>query len=726
MTPDVPENENNYDKIWTERGVQDTSGMHTFKPYVPECKKILNNVLEAIGNTPLIKLNKIPQEYGVECNVYVKPEYLSSGGSVKDRIAIRMVELGEEEGILKPGMTLIEPTSGNTGIGLALTATVKGYKCIIVMPQKMSKEKEILIKALGAQMIRTPTEAPKDSPESYINVASRLGKEIKGGAFLNQYYNAGNPMAHFETTGSEIIESLDGKVDMVVVGAGTGGTISGIARKIKSQIPNAKIVGVDPVGSSLSNPSDKTYGYLIEGIGHDYVPKVCDIKIVDEWVRTNDKNSFLMARDLIKKEGLLCGGSSGANVCGALQAAKKLKKGQNCVVVLPDGVRNYITKFCDDKWMIENNFMERNGNISDDFDFSHLITNGIKYNPSEKTLEGWKYPPPAPLFYPRKSKLMNSILEGIGHTPMIRLNKLPKELGIEAEVLVKCEFFNITGSTKDRTALRMIEAGEENGILKPGMTIIEPTTDSIALGLALICGVKGYNCIIVTPDNISQEKEILLKALGAKVVKTPNDVDINSTKSYISVAIKLQHYTPNSIILDQYTNYANPQSHYTYTAEEILYDCNNKLDMIVVGACSGGSLTGIGRKIKEKIPTCKIVGTDIEGSILSNPNSKDIHKHEVEDIGLNFVPAVFDRSIIDIWMKINDKNSFETAIKLVSQEGLLCGGASGANVWAGLECAKKLKKGQRIVIVLPDPICNYLTKFVDPEWMKKRNYKTIE
>uniref|UniRef100_A0A0K0FNP0 cystathionine beta-synthase n=1 Tax=Strongyloides venezuelensis TaxID=75913 RepID=A0A0K0FNP0_STRVS len=711
-------------KIWNEEGVHDTAGMHKFKPYARESGKIMNNVLEAVGNTPLVKLNKIPKEYGIECNIYVKPEYLNSGGSVKDRIGIRMIELAEQEGILKPGMTLIEPTSGNTGIGLALAAAVKGYKCIIVMPEKMSKEKEVIIRALGAQIVRTPTEAAWDSPESHIGVSARLEKEIEGGIILNQYNNAGNPMAHYESTAAEIIESLGDKIDMVVAGVGTGGSVSGLAKKIKDFKSDVRIVGVDPVGSLLADPhNSEVHNYLVEGIGYDFIPDVCDLKIIDEWVKTTDKDSFLMARELIRKEGFLCGGSSGANVWGALQAAKNLKKGQNCVVLLPDGIRNYMTKFCDDDWMVEHGFMEKHEVTPIVPKEDHPFKNGLNYDPSQKPTEQWRYPPTPPPFHPLKKMVMDSILEAIGHTPLIRLNKLPKELGIEAEVLVKCEYFNAGGSIKDRVGLRMVEAAEESGVLKPGMTIIEPTSGNTGIGLALVAAVKGYRCIIVMPRKMSKEKEIALKVLGAEIVRTPTEAASDSPDSHIGVALRLQNEIPGSIILDQYTNFANPQAHYAYTAEEILYACDNKLDAVVIGAGTGGSVSGIGKKIKEKVPSCTVVGTDPEGSLLANPEIKEIHGYEVEGTGYDFVPAVLDRSLVDVWMKTNDKNSFETACKLIAKEGLLCGGSSGSNVWAGLEYAKKLQKGQRVVIVLPDGVRNYLTKFVDPQWMKERNYK---
>ncbi len=314
---------------------------------------LCNSILEAIGRTPLVKLNRVASH--LQCNVYGKCEFLNPGGSVKDRIGYQMVMDAEKSGRIKKGDTLIEPTSGNTGIGIALAGAIRGYRVIITMPEKMSREKQIVLEALGAEIIRTPTEAAYDAPESHIGVAKRLEKELPDAHILDQYANPSNPNAHYANTGQEILDDLNGKIDMVVVAAGTGGTITGIARKIKEANPKAIIVGADPVGSILAGG---TYisSYKVEGIGYDFIPDVLDRKLVDQWVKTNDRQSFLLARRLIREEGLLVGGSSGSSLYAALKAAKDLKKGQNCVVILADGVRNYMTKFVDDKWMQNNRF----------------------------------------------------------------------------------------------------------------------------------------------------------------------------------------------------------------------------------------------------------------------------------------------------------------------------------------------------------------------------------
>ena len=313
--------------------------------------------MDAIGNTPMVRLRHVGRETG--CEFFAKCEFMNAGGSVKDRIGKRMVVEAEKSGRIKPGDTLIEPTSGNTGIGMALAAAVKGYRMVITMPEKMSREKQVVLEALGAEIIRTPTEAPWDAPESHIGVAKQLQSILPNAHILDQYSNPDNPDAHYHETAAEILEQTDGgKFDYLVSAAGTGGTLTGIARRLREDAPHVKIVGVDPVGSILAGPGP-VCSYKVEGIGYDFIPKVLNREYVDEWIKSEDRDSFLMARRLIRKEGLLCGGSCGSAMWAAVQVAKRVGPGKKFVVILADSVRNYMTKFMDDQWMKESGFAEQ-------------------------------------------------------------------------------------------------------------------------------------------------------------------------------------------------------------------------------------------------------------------------------------------------------------------------------------------------------------------------------
>lgn len=329
-----------------------------------EKKPIYNNILEAIGNTPMVRLNNITKKENIQCEVLVKCEFLNPGGSTKDRIAHRMIQEAEKLGKIKPGDTLIEATSGNTGIGIAMVGASKGYKVLITLPEKMSQEKCDTLKGLGAEIIRTPTEAPCDSVDSHIGIAIKKNKEIKDSLIPDQYVNTGNSLAHYDGTAEEIWEQCEGKLDYVVISAGTGGTMTGIGRKLKEKNPNIQIIGVDPEGSLLAIPENlndkgRNESYKVEGIGYDFIPKNCDQNIADTWLKSNDKDSFYWARRLIAEEGLLVGGSSGATLSGAMQIAKSLPSDKRVVVVCVDSIRNYITKFLNDDWMVENGFYEQ-------------------------------------------------------------------------------------------------------------------------------------------------------------------------------------------------------------------------------------------------------------------------------------------------------------------------------------------------------------------------------
>ena len=335
--------------------------------------QIFDSILDAVGGTPLVRLQKVGRSTG--CELLAKCEFLNAGGSVKDRIGKRMVEEAQKSGRIKPGDTLIEPTSGNTGIGMAVAAAVYGYRMVITMPEKMSREKQVVLEALGAEIIRTPTEAAWDAPDSHIGVAKELRDILPNAHILDQYSNPDNPLAHYHGTGAELVEQTGGKLDFLVLTAGTGGTITGTARKVKEEIPGVKIIGVDPVGSILAGPA--TVGsYKVEGIGYDFIPDVLEQGIVDEWIKSEDGPSFHMARRLIRREGLLVGGSSGSAAWAAVEIARKYGPDKRIATVLPDSVRNYMTKFLDDQWMRENGFAERRWETSSMADLLRTMSRG--------------------------------------------------------------------------------------------------------------------------------------------------------------------------------------------------------------------------------------------------------------------------------------------------------------------------------------------------------------
>lgn len=313
-----------------------------------------NNILEAVGNTPLVRLNKINKD--LKPKIYLKLEYFNPGGSVKDRIALAMIKDAEEKGLLKPGGTIIEATAGNTGLGLALVASVKGYRCICVMPDKMSSDKVRLLRAYGAEVVITPTSVPPDSPQSYNGVADRLAREIPGAWRPNQFQNLANPEMHYRTTGPEIWEQTEGKITAFVAGAGTGGTISGVGKYLKEKNPDVRVIGADIEGSVLSGDSPKSW--KVEGIGEDFVPHTLNAHVVDEWIRVSDAESFHTIRRLAREEGIMLGGSSGTAIYAGLKYAQRCTENDLIVVMCPDTGRNYLSKAYDDEWMFKNGFTD--------------------------------------------------------------------------------------------------------------------------------------------------------------------------------------------------------------------------------------------------------------------------------------------------------------------------------------------------------------------------------
>ncbi|XP_061721863.1 uncharacterized protein LOC133528490 [Cydia pomonella] len=798
--------------------------------------KVYDNILHVIGNTPLVKLNRIPKDHGLECEFYAKCEFLNPGGSIKDRMSYTMVVDAENTGRAREGTRFVEPTSGNTGIGISMTAAVKGYKAIIVTPDKNSDEKLSAMRLLGAEIVQTSSVAKKGDPDHFMSVAQRLvNEDPEHNISLDQYSNPVNPITHLEHTGREIIDGL-GPIDMAVMGAGTGGTVTGVAHLLKRACPKCVVVAVDPRGSIMWG--NELVPFFVEGIGGDFLPDVLDKRNIDRVEAPTDYEAFNMAREVIRKEGLLCGGSSGATMFAALKAAKELQlgAGKKVVVVLADGIRNYMTKFVSDQWMEAHLFKEppihdkiewwshplhnldvdtsvphlklsasvrdviaamgsmhsvaiineenglykgatsknqlrysatnpkKEGNLSlQDPIGKHLIQNCLKVadnkghptvglvsrilditpfvvvvekipNPDSqiKVSGDWR----ATQMYSAKAKhisygnwkpagrdakVYDNILQVVGNTPLVKLNRIPKDYGLECEIYAKCEFVNPGGSIKDRIANTLVHDAEKSGRAYDGTRFVEPTSGNTGIGLALTAAVKGYKATIVTPDKNAGEKLSTLKLLEADIVQTPTSANLGDPDHFLTVAQEILKQDPNSICLDQFSNPVNPMTHEEQTGSEIIAALGH-VDMAVMGAGTGGTVTGIARALRQACPGCVIVAVEAVGSIIWG---NELAPFYVEGIGDDFIPDVLEKDVIDKVVHTNDYDSFNMAREIIRKEGLLCGGSSGAAMFAALQAAKELKlgAGKKVVVVLPDGIRNYMTKFVTDQWMEARLFK---
>lgn len=415
------------------------------------------DILAAVGSTPLVRLNKVlPPD---AATVLVKCEYMNPTGSIKDRMAIYILDQAEKRGEIRPGGTIVENTSGNTGQGVAMWAAVKGYRCVFTMPDKMSIEKVNMLKAFGAEVVITPTDVPGDSPQHYVETAKRIARETPNSFYVNQYHNQDNITAHELSTGPEIWEQTQGKFDMFVTGAGTGGTLSGVGRFLRKKAPHIKVVGVDPIGSVhyhyfYTKTMPTPHVYKVEGVGEDILCDAMDYSVVDEFYQVNDKESFTMARRLVREEGLFCGGSSGSNVHIAVELAKRLGKGKTIVTTLPDSGTRYITKFLQDSWMRDYGFLGSDRDLG-------LVEDILKKMPPRAIHTATEATPIAQIVDTFKSK-------GISQVPIVDAKGHPIGMVHEVDVLRGMQTGQISGTSPAKTISHAI-----GGLIYPKARIEE-------------------------------------------------------------------------------------------------------------------------------------------------------------------------------------------------------------------------------------------------------------
>ncbi|KAJ3112180.1 hypothetical protein HK100_002427 [Physocladia obscura] len=666
-----------------------------------------------------VKINRLAPE-GV--NIFVKLEAQNPLQSVKDRLALGVIEDAERRGVLKPGQTIVEATSGNTGIALAMVCAAKGYPFVAVMIETFSIERRKIMKFLGAKVVLTPKEL---KGTGMVAKAKELAEQ-NGWFETKQFANPANPEYHRQTTGPEIVSAFVGqKLDYIVSGWGTGklvfsklqcpkyslsitfntgGTLTGVSAFVRTARPGVKIVVAEPSKAPLLAGGSFT-GHAIQGWAPDFIPEVLNREAYDELLPVTDEDAIATSKLLAQKEGIFVGISSGATFSAALAVAKKAPKGSHILVILPDTAERYLSTPLFADITAESDEINKApvpaaaAVVSTRQTQPHQLPFAKLFSGSKSQTQ-IQVEVPQPVFHPRLP-IHESVLTLIGNTPVVKINHLAPE-GIN--LFVKIESFNPLSSVKDRLALGVIEDAERRGVLKPGQTVVEATSGNTGIALAFVCAAKGYPFVAVMAESFSIERRKIMKFLGAKVVLTPKEEKASGMVVKAAQLAKEHGWFETK----QFSNPANPEFHKQTTGPEILKDfAGKKLDYIVMGWGTGGTLSGVSSVVRLARPEVKIVASEpTKAPLLAGG---EFTGHAIQGWAPNFIPETLDRNSYDNLIAVTDEEAIANSKLLAKKEGIFVGISSGATFAAGLKIAEKAKPGSSILIILPDTAERYLS-----------------
>lgn len=663
---------------------------------------IIDKIESCTGSTPMLKLDNISNG---KCTFWLKMESFNPTGSLKDRVALYVVDMIEKERIITEGGTIIVPTSGNLGISFSMICASRGYKCICVMEKNIPVYVKKTIMAYGGRIVYIDNDTIWSS-EQRLKEAYNIQREISNSWVFDQYNNLWNSCAHYWGTGKEIIEVIP-KPSLVVAPISTGGSLSGISLACKEVNKETLILGVEPVGSTIFY-KDKGLT-LIDSIGLSFKSDNINMAIIDGVIRVSDFDSYKCCDYLAKKEGVFAGDSTGASLSAAIFASNQLDLKGDIVVLMPDGGEKYIDTFYNDKWLEQHKtLLQNNIKIAGKKPQIKFVNKKQTNNDISKSI---RYSPD--FFSPikRPIKVASKIYDLIGDTPLVKINTGENN----ASIFLKMEKFNPSGSAKDRAAISMIANAEKEKKLSHNKRIVESSSGNTGTALSMIGAAKGYNvtCIVENETSVSKKRRITI--FGSSLIEVEADpYNISAVNDRIELALKMQSELEDVFVPYQYGNMNNPLGHYLGTGKEICGDV--KVDCFISNISTGGTLTGSARRIKEINPECVIVGVEPYGSVIFGGTSSSSF---IEGAGLPFIPDNLDLSLVDEGIKVDDSSAFRVAREFAKNFGILVGGSTGALLKIALEKAKNMSSDQNIVVIVHDGGEKYLDTIYDEEWISK-------